>query len=145
MTQDMSFFLLPLLLLLLYPIATTSIIQYEPTCPSSFSGYKAGPGCTTYYICSEGSVASPVTECQPGTIFSEVRSVCDLEGNFQCKTTLPPTSRPTKQPTHSPTTRLAPSTLSPTLTAMCFTTPDEVAGMTVSIFMADSVSRASPS
>jgi len=111
MTQDMSFFL-PLLL---FPIAVTSIIQYEPTCPTSFSGYKAGPGCTTYYICSNGQLASPITECQPGTIFSEVRSVCDLEGSFQCKTTLPPTSRPTKQPTHSPTSRLAPSTLSPTL------------------------------
>jgi len=116
------FYSLPLPhVLLLLPISTTiistSMAAYEATCPPNFSGYKSMPGCTSYFICSNGSVVLTST-CGTGTIFNENIGVCDLISNyngFQCTTTAPPTIaptispkpsyRPSVSPSNSPTTK----------------------------------------
>lgn len=105
------------ILLRFVPIAiVSSANDYTPECPSSdFSGYASGPACESYFICADGTVVSPVTECMYGTIFNEWLSVCDFAANFECGSTRSPTNKPTKQPTVSPTTKLMPTTPSPTL------------------------------
>jgi len=107
---------LSLLLLLVLPTMIISQqTNYDPICPDGYSGYVAGPGCTSYFICTNGVLASPITECGIGTIFNELISVCDLESNYECGSTRMPTNRPTHHPTVSPTPRLFPTTESPTL------------------------------
>ena len=61
----------------LFPV---TISQYEAKCPEKDSnGYVPGPGCTSYFICANGQVVSPITDCQQGTLFDEKLSVCDYE------------------------------------------------------------------
>lgn len=108
---------LPHVLLLLPTIISTTQAAYEATCPPNFSGYKSMPGCTSYFICSNGNVVLTST-CGTGTIFNENIGVCDLISNyngFQCTTTAPPTIaptispkpsyRPSVSPSNSPTTK----------------------------------------
>ena len=114
--QKMMTLPLSLLLLLALPtIITSQQTNYDPICPDGYSGYVSGPGCTSYFICTNGVLASPITECGIGTIFNELISVCDLESNYECGSTRIHTNRPTHHPTVSPTPRLFPTTVSPTL------------------------------
>ncbi|KAL9184834.1 hypothetical protein ACHAXT_002611 [Thalassiosira profunda] len=105
--------LLPLLLALLQ-ITALAAQDFEPTCPDNFSGHRPGPACESYYVCDNGAVVSPVSQCPGGTIFNEWLNVCDFAANFECGSTRRPTARPTHKPTHSPTARIAPTTPSPT-------------------------------
>eukprot|EP00579_Thalassiosira_antarctica_P011373 CAMPEP_0201918770 /NCGR_PEP_ID=MMETSP0903-20130614/7834_1 /ASSEMBLY_ACC=CAM_ASM_000552 /TAXON_ID=420261 /ORGANISM="Thalassiosira antarctica, Strain CCMP982" /LENGTH=1230 /DNA_ID=CAMNT_0048455143 /DNA_START=36 /DNA_END=3725 /DNA_ORIENTATION=+ len=89
--------------------------DWEPKCPDGFSGYRSAPDCKAYFICNEGTVASPTTQCNFGLIFNEFLSVCDFDYNFECGSTRPPSGRPTKRPTVSPTARAVPTTPNPTL------------------------------
>lgn len=94
---------------LLLPTVVLSNID-QLTCPPSFSGFLAGPGCVSYYICSNGLVASSeLTNCMEGTLFNEAMSLCDHAANVECDTTAFPTERPTKKPTVAPTPRIAPT------------------------------------
>ena len=108
--QQSSISRLPDLILLLLFIPCQS--SYDQICPEGYSGFRAGPGCKSFFICSNGAAVSPITECGLGTIFNEAISVCDLQSNFECSTTATPT---TPRPTHSPTPRLFPTTLAPSL------------------------------
>jgi hypothetical protein len=105
------------LLLLVQIIIKSSFSQdeeYNP-CPDGFSGFVAGPGCQSYYVCSAGLSSGPGMPCQEGTLFSTDLNLCDFEENVECDTTGMPTERPTKPPTVSPTPRIPPTTPSPTL------------------------------
>ncbi len=56
------------------------ISSYEAKCPEDRDdGFVSGPGCSTYFICANKKVVSPITDCQPGTLFNEALSVCDYE------------------------------------------------------------------
>ena len=66
-----------LLTSLLLPTTTST---YEAKCPEGRDdGFVSGPGCTTYFICANKKVVSPITDCQPGTLFDEGLSVCDYD------------------------------------------------------------------
>ena len=106
---------------LLLPSIQSQVDPTDPSssdCPDSFTGHKAGPDCQSYYVCSDGVLASPIMQCQPGTLFNEIVSTCDFEANVDCGSTVPPTQRPTPRPTAEPTPRLEPTTASPTLPPM---------------------------
>ncbi len=93
----------------------SAIDETVAVCPEGYTGHKAGPGCQSYFVCSNGALASPVMNCQPGTLFNEFVSTCDFEASVDCGSTAPPTPGPTPGPTVSPTPRLEPTTPTPTL------------------------------
>lgn len=72
------------LLFLFSGLFTIANSQYDPICPNDVNGYVSGPGCTSYFICSNGEVVSPINQCQQGTLFNELLSVCDFEASKWC-------------------------------------------------------------
>ncbi|KAL7528087.1 hypothetical protein ACHAXR_004185, partial [Thalassiosira sp. AJA248-18] len=82
---------------------TASGYQYNPECPASFSDFKAGPDCTSYYRCNDGVLVSPIIPCQTGRLFDESISACNFEDSVRCTATISPTPISTPQPTRYPT------------------------------------------
>ena len=92
-----------ILLLLLSPRLASG--EEDPSCPRGFSGYRASDDCTSYFICTAGTlVAGTLAECPPGRQFNDILFVCDDPAHFECGTTLRPTPRPTRKPVVAPPT-----------------------------------------
>lgn len=66
--------------------ATTAATSasWEPVCPPSYTGHVPSPNCTSYIVCSSGSVSSPLLACASGTLFNVELGSCDWETNVVC-------------------------------------------------------------
>lgn len=89
----------------------TNVASDAFECPPSLSGYYSTPDCRQYYWCHNGRFSSTtILSCSEGTLFDDMRSMCNWEEEVSCKAHLEVqgdtsaqeirlTSSPTSEPT----------------------------------------------